>query len=183
MDTGSAVEPRGWLATVRSELTHLLDQLDPRAFDTLCTEFADERRRWFFTGQGRSGRAAAMAAMRLMHLGRRTHLVGEASAPAVRAGDGLLVISGSGRTQVSVGFARIARAEGATVVALTAHPDSALGELADVVFPIPATGSRQLGGSLFEQVSLIVLDALAMQLADALPDARERFTRLHTNLQ
>lgn len=121
--------------------------------------------------------------MRFMHLGRRSHVLGEATAPSVREGDGLVVVSGSGATPVSVGFARIARSEGARVVLLSARPDSALAELADVVFPIPAGGSRQLGGSLFEQASLLVLDAVVFALAQRMQDAPGRLAFLHTNMQ
>lgn len=185
MDTVAAVEPRPWLALteVRAELDQLIERLDRSAFAALCAEFDDPGRRWFFTGQGRSGRSAEMAGMRFMHLGLRTHVLGEATAPSVRSGDRLLVISGSGRTPVSLGFARIARAEAARVVVLTANPLGPLAELADLVFPIPATGSRQLGGSLFEQVSLITLDAVALALAQRMPDPHGSLARLHTNMQ
>ncbi len=50
-----------------------------------------------------------MAAMRFMHMGREAHVVGEATAPSIRAGDGLVIVSGSGETAVSVNFARIAK--------------------------------------------------------------------------
>ncbi len=120
--------------------------------------------------------------MRFMHLGRRSHVLGEATAPSVRDGDGLLVLSGSGTTPVSLGFARIARSEGARVVLLTSRPDSALAELADVVFPIPAGETRQLGGSLFEQAGLLVMDAVVFALAQRMEDATGRFAYLHTNM-
>ena len=44
--------------------------------------FADPGQRWFFSGQGRSGLSAQMAAMRFMHIGRTVHFVGEVSAPS-----------------------------------------------------------------------------------------------------
>ena len=49
-----------------------------------------------------------MAAMRFMHLGRDSHVLGEATAPSVRHGDVLVAVSGSGETPVTVAFARIA---------------------------------------------------------------------------
>ncbi len=104
-----------------------------------------------------------MAAMRFMHFGYATHVIGEATAPAVRAGDGFLLVCGSGQTPVSLGFATIAKAEGALLVLVTHKPDSRLAGIADVVLPVPMAGSRQFGGSLFEQCTLILLDSIALE--------------------
>ena len=112
-----------------------------------------------------------MAAMRFMHLGRSVHFVGEASAPSIRKGDGLLIISGSGETPVSVGFARIAKAEGAKVVTLTHKPEARSPELPMSVLPVPVETTAQFGGSLFEQSSLILLDSVILELGAAMPDA------------
>ena len=50
----------------------------------------------FVTGAGRSGLAAKAFAMRLMHLGLSSYVVGETISPAINAGDCILAISGSG---------------------------------------------------------------------------------------
>jgi 6-phospho-3-hexuloisomerase len=147
------------------------------------TVLADPGRRWFLTGQGRSGLVAAMVAMRLMHLGRECHVVGEATAPAVCTGDGLIAISGSGTTATTLRHARTARAEAATVAAVTRCAASDLARLADVTLRIPARSSEQLGGNLFEQAALIALDSAVNTLATGLPDARERLRCRHSNMQ
>jgi 6-phospho-3-hexuloisomerase len=152
-------------------------------FEAVVEEFEDTSRRWFVAGQGRSGLVGHMFAMRLMHLGRSAHVVGETTAPSVRSGDGLLLVSGSGRTPVSVHFAEIARAEGARVAVLTAQPTSRLAELADLSLVLPTSGSTQLGGSQFEQSALVALDALVIRLAAAVDDAPAVLAHLHTNLQ
>jgi len=124
-----------------------------------------------------------MAAMRFMHLGREAHVLGEATAPSVRAGDRLLVVSGSGRTPVSLAFAEIARRESARVLLVTYTPDSPLGALADVTLVAPVRGSQQLMGTLFEQSALVLLDAVASHAAAADPAARAGMARRHTNMQ
>jgi 6-phospho-3-hexuloisomerase len=48
-----------------------------------------------------------MAAMRFMHLGVPAHAVGEPTAPSIRVGDTLVMISGSGRTSTGAEYARI----------------------------------------------------------------------------
>jgi hypothetical protein len=59
--------------------------------------FSDCGRRWFAAGRAGSGLIATMAAMRLMHVRFDAHAVGEATSPSIGAGDGLVMISGSGR--------------------------------------------------------------------------------------
>ncbi|TMJ39929.1 MAG: SIS domain-containing protein [Alphaproteobacteria bacterium] len=108
MDSRQIAQSRPWLA-VGQEIADLLSRVDASAFAGVVEAFGDPDQRWFFSGQGRSGLAAQMAAMRFMHIGRAVHFVGEVSAPSIRKGDALLVISGSGETPVSVGFAHIAR--------------------------------------------------------------------------
>lgn len=182
MDSSQADEPRPWLA-VGHEITELLTRVDPSQFDQLITEFSDQERRWFLSGQGRSGLAAEMGAMRLMHLGRVVHYVGEATAPSVRAGDGLLLVSGSGETAVTLKFASVAKAEGARLVVLTTRPASTLAQMADALLVVPVAATAQFGGSLFEQSCIVLLDALVMALARRLPNAHGVMLRRHTNLQ
>lgn len=182
MDAGAAARSRPWLA-LGQEVIEVLEKVDADGFFRVVHAFDDQRRRWFFSGQGRSGLAASMAAMRAMHLGRTVHVVGEASAPSIRAGDGLLIISGSGETPVSVSFARIAKAEHAMLIVVTRQRESVLADLADEVLHVPVARSAQFGGSLFEQCSLILLDAVIFELGRHVPDAQTRMAHRHTNLQ
>ena len=182
VDTEQTGQSRPWLA-VGQEIAALLDRIDAKTFFRIVQAFDDETRRWFFSGQGRSGLAAQMAAMRLMHVGRNVHFVGEVTAPSIRKGDGLVVISGSGETPVSVNFARIAKAEGAEVIVFTRAAKSTLAALADAVLLVPVEKTQQFGGSLFEQSSLILFDAMILEMAQRIPDAHQRMLRRHTNLQ
>lgn len=171
------------LAAVGSEVADLLDRIDGPAFDAFVDVLRPPERVWFCTGQGRSGLVARMTAMRLMHLGRRVHAVGEATAPAIRAGNGLLVLSASGATASSVGLVQIASAQSASVVLVTAKPASPLGGLADVILEIPVGTTRQFSGSLFEQTSLLVLDAAVLALSNGDPDTYRGMHQRHANLQ
>jgi 6-phospho-3-hexuloisomerase len=182
VDTGETKKSWPWVA-VGQEITDLLERVEPDAFFRLVKAFDDEARRWFFSGQGRSGLAAQMAAMRFMHMGRKAHFVGEATAPSIRAGDGLVIVSGSGETAVSVNFARIAKRESAEVILITHKPESTLAGIADAVLVVPVAKTQQFGGSLFEQASLIILDAIVLELARSIPDAHRRMHHRHANLQ
>ncbi|MEM2574470.1 MAG: 6-phospho-3-hexuloisomerase, partial [Candidatus Jordarchaeales archaeon] len=91
-------------------------------------------KRVFVTGAGRSGLMGRAFAMRLMHLGYEVFVVGETITPAVRKGDILIAISGSGTTKLVLETSKIAKEEiGAKVVAITSYPDSPLGKMADHV--------------------------------------------------
>jgi 6-phospho-3-hexuloisomerase len=182
MDEGPVTPSRPWLA-IGHEIAGVLKRVDPLAFERLVDRFREPSRRWFFSGQGRSGLAAQMAAMRFMHMGRSAHFVGEPTAPSIRAGDGLALVSGSGETPVSIHFARIAKTEGAEIVLITREPKSPLATLADLVFPVSVRGSDQFGGSLFEQASLIVLDAVVLEITASARDAHQQMLHRHTNLQ
>ncbi len=171
-----------WLA-VGDEIARALAAVDPSAFEALVDAFTTPAGRWFFSGQGRSGLVARMAAMRFMHAGFTSHFVGEATAPSIRAGDALLVISGSGETPVSLNYAEIATREGARVVALVGRRESRLASLCDVVMPVPLPSTRQFGGGLFEQTSLILLDALVLTLTGQSEEAYRIMSERHTNLQ
>jgi hypothetical protein len=57
-----------WL-TVRDEVTGTLSALSAHLMSSATAMFADRERRWFRSGQGRSGLVAQMTAMRLMRLG------------------------------------------------------------------------------------------------------------------
>ena len=182
MDQGQIAQSGPWLAVGR-EIAETLARVHASAFEPFVDVFRDKGRRWFFSGQGRSGLVAEMAAMRFMHIGRAAHFVGEATAPSIRADDGLCVISGSGKTSVSLHFGRIAKGEGAKIALITREPGSELAKFADCVFHMPIETTRQFGGSLFEQASLIVLDSVVLELMQAVPDAHWLMLSRHTNLQ
>ncbi|MDJ0631411.1 MAG: SIS domain-containing protein [Rhodobacter sp.] len=166
---------------VQAEIGSVFGRVKEESYTSFPRLFSDPDRRLFFSGQGRSGLIAQMAAMRFMHLGFNAHFVGEATAPAIQKGDTLIVISGSGTTPVTVHFARIANRVGAIVGTVTSDAQSELALLADVVLCLPTDHTRQFGGSLFEQSSLILLDGLISHLA-----AGSEFSSVasrHTNFQ
>ncbi|MFF0794522.1 6-phospho-3-hexuloisomerase [Streptomyces spiralis] len=145
----------------------------------------------FTIGTGRSGLALQMAAMRFMHLGLPTHVVGETTAPAIGSGDVLVAASGSGSTARVVRAAQTARDQGADVIALTTAADSALAKTATELLIIPAAdkqdfdgnASVQYAGSLFEQSVLLITDALFHTLWKSSGTRARELWRLHANLE
>ncbi len=147
--------------------------------------------RVFVAGEGRSGMVMRMLAVRLMHLGLHTYVIGETITPGVATDDVLIACSGSGTTAVTCLFAESAASLGARVIALTAQADSRLAACASLVVDIPAphkgnareAGSRQYGASLFEQAALIVCDAMVHELQHTLGASHDDLWRRHANME
>lgn len=158
------------LDLVRAEVDRAVRAVADRSADGLDAVAAllSDADRVFVHGAGRSGLALRMTAMRLMHLGLTVHVVGEVTSPAIREGDVLLTASGSGTTGGIVRAAESAKDAGARVAAITTASSSPLAELSDAVLIVPAAekldrsgdASAQYAGGLFEQVVVLVGDAL-----------------------
>jgi 6-phospho-3-hexuloisomerase len=152
-------------------------------------------------GVGRSGLVGRAFAMRLRHLGVRSYVVGETITPSVEEGDLLVAISGSGSTQIVVAAAEAAKRMKARVAAITTYYDSPLGRLADLVVFVPGRTklasmddyfARQiLGiheplsplGTLFEDASMVVLDAVVAELMKRLGKNESELARRHANIE
>ncbi len=156
----------------------------------------------FVTGAGRSGLAAKAFAMRLMHLGLSSYVVGETISPAINAGDCILAISGSGETNTIVTAARISKKRGAKVLALTSYPESSLGQLADGVIRVKGRTKVEIDdenylkrqikgnytsltplGTAFELTSLVFLDGLVSELMETMGKTEEDLKNRHTVLE
>ncbi len=158
-----------------------------------CVEAVIVARRVFVAGVGRSGWIMRCLAMRLMHLGKEVHVVGDATAPPISENDLLLVGSGSGRTPAILGFLDAAKRAGASVGVLTACADSAAAGKADVVVHLPAPTPKDPGaeqprsiqpmGSLFEQTLLLLGDAMILLLAQRLEQEHDQMWQRHANLE
>ena len=150
-------------------------------------------RRVFVAGAGRSGLAMKAFAMRLMHLGLDTYVVGETVTPGMGADDLLLIGSGSGETGSLVAMAEKVRQLQGRLALVTIVADSRIGRLAEVVVAIPAPSPKaraahgvtsvQPMGSLFEQSLFIFLDVVVLRLMELQGvDAAAMFGR-HANLE
>lgn len=174
---------------VLDENARLLNSVAAERWDAVAALITSARS-VFVIGNGRSGLAVQMAAMRLMHLGLRVHVAGEVTAPAVRAGDVLIAVSGSGTTASVVAAADTAGRVGAAVVAVTTARDSPLAQRADEVLVLPAADKQdhsaartaQYAGSLFEQSVLLAFDALFHALWSSVDQSAETLWERHANI-
>jgi 6-phospho-3-hexuloisomerase len=185
------------LDLIRRELDTLVDRAiaDARGaagdpFEAVADLLADADR-VFVVGAGRSGLALRMTAMRLMHLGLDVHVVGDVTTPAIAGGDVLLTASGSGTTGAIVRAAENAAEAEARIAAVTTAADSPLARLATAVVVVPAadkldrsgTAPAQYAGGLFEQLVVVLGDALFHSLWKRSGASADELWPRHANLE
>jgi 6-phospho-3-hexuloisomerase len=152
-------------------------------------------------GAGRSGLVGKAFAMRLMHLGFQSYVLGDTITPSIGENDVVFAISGSGRTELIVTAAKAAKKVGAKIIVVTSYPDSPLGNLADIVLKVPGRTklarepnffTRQiLGiheplmplGTLFEDTAIVVLDGIIVELMHRLGKNEEDLRKKHANIE
>ena len=174
-----------------------VDRESVEEFIRTLVEAREKRRKVFIVGSGRSGLVGKAFALRLMHLGFNTYVAGETIIPALRKGDIVVAISGSGMTKTVVALAEAAKEIGVKVIAVTSHPDSKLGRIADQVVVIKGRTKvaeernyeiRQLMGeheslaplgTMFEVSAMIFLDSVIAELMHRLGVTEEEMRRRH----
>ena len=152
-------------------------------------------------GVGRSGLIGKAFAMRLMHLDFDVYVMGETITPAICHGDLIIAISGSGTTKLAVTAAEIGKEVGARIIAVTSHPNSDLGKIADHVVQIRGRTKiakekdyflRQLTGvheplaplgTIFELSAMIFFDSLIAELIKRLGKSEGELRRKHATIE
>lgn len=175
---------------VADEIAAALVDTDDQEVETLLDMIQDADR-VFVSGAGRSGFMMSAFAMRLMHLGLSSFVVGESTTPAVEGGDVLVAGSGSGRTKMTLAIIQAAGARGARTAVITGHPDSPIAAACDHVVHIVAPvvwvsadrPSAQPPGTLFEQCLLAQCDAMILMLMKRLGTTEGHMQRRHTKFE
>lgn len=166
---------RDYASVVLNELHHTLSRIDIQRANEFV-ELVDQAQEVFCAGAGRSGFQVKGFAMRLMHMGISSYVVGETCTPNIRENGLLVICSGSGETKSLVNHANKAKEVGAKIALITINPESTIAKLADVVVEIsaPSPKSAKQGdiksiqpmGSLFEQSEGIFMDISIMMLME-----------------
>lgn len=145
--------------------------------------------RIFLYGAGRSGLVAKAFAIRLMHLGFQTFVIGETITAPVQKGDLVIIISGSGETIPAVMTAEIARNLEASVVSITGKRKSDIARFADITLYISASCDdverKKFAplGTLFEASVWILLDGLIADLLESKKETETDMRGRHATLQ
>ena len=139
------------------------------------------KRRFFLLASGRSAFILQCFATRLVHLGARQYMITNLrSNPAMRDKDILIVLSGSGTTEIVVSMLNsyVNKIEPYGIVSITSHPETTIGRMGDITIKLIGRTKRDriIGegddtailtpeGTAFEQVAFTYLDAIIAELA------------------
>jgi len=179
-------------ALAGTELSNTLRMIEESQVKAL-TDAICEGKKIYVSGVGRSLLMLRCFAMRLMHAGLESYVVGDTITPAFEKGDLLILGSGSGETAGLVSVADKARRLGGRIALITVRPASTLGRMADMIVEIPAYTDKVTdenkklpilpGGSLFEQCMLLLGDAVFYAIARMREIPTDRPFAKHANLE
>ncbi|MDD5461216.1 MAG: 6-phospho-3-hexuloisomerase [Methylococcales bacterium] len=169
------------------KISGILEATD-NTYEVQLTSLLDSAKRIFIAGAGRSRLVGNFFAMRLVHGGYDVSVVGEIVTPSIKAGDLLIIISGSGETEQLIAFTKSARKVGANIVLISAKGDSTIGDMADAVFQVGR--AEQYGkvrgmpmGTVFELSTLIFLEAIISHIIHDKGIPEEVMRERHANLE
>lgn len=140
----------------------------------------------FVAGAGRSGLSISMFANRLMHLGLKVNLISEITKPKAVTGDLLILCSASGETGSLINYAKKAKTLGVKVALVTKCSESTLAKLSDFSLILPIDNhdtSYQPMGALFEQMTVLLFDAIVLHLVDILDENFDTMSARHANIE
>jgi 3-hexulose-6-phosphate synthase/6-phospho-3-hexuloisomerase len=176
-----------------------LDYIHRKTIDILNTVTRDDikninhlffkAKRIFVYGAGRSGLVSKAFAIRLVHLGFQTFVIGETIGAPVKKGDLVCIVSGSGETIPAVMTAEIAKKLGATLVVVTGNKDSRITKFADIAIVLNADCTEKERkkfaplGTLFEASTWIFLDGIIAELMKNKKETEESMRSRHATLE
>lgn len=195
-------EVQDMMRLMASKIASIADSISNEEVDLFLHEILCGKR-VYVLGAGRSGLVAKAFAMRLMHLGLQSFVVGETVTPAMAPGDVLVVFSGSGKTKTVAELAETAKEIGGRVCLITSNKDSRIGRIADSVLVIESHRDevkdesvefeiRQMMGehksfaplgTIFETACMVLADAIVSRLMEITETDVEDLKCRHANIE
>lgn len=174
--------------SVIQENKTVLDKIDCGQTESLMQEILAANTIQIY-GMGRMQLSVRAFAMRLKHMGFDCYVVYDTTTPHIGKGD--LLIGHCAVTNVELNVIKCAKAAGARIALLTAHPENEHGKLADLCVRVPGqifgseaeVASIQPMASLLEQALFLFTDILVMMLMKKKGVTVEAMQRSHTNLE
>jgi len=208
-------EVKDFLNLVSNHLFYVSDNISydkTQKFIELIRDAINTSHSIFIFGAGRSGLVGKAFAMRLMHLNLNVYFVGDVTTPSMTKDDLLVLISGSGNTNIVVEVAKTAKKNIGSnkIVLVTVNANSKIGRMADIIIELPnppnndysyynnQTNSRLIDnylerqirgcntsapmGTIFELSASFVLDALIAKLMADFNKTENDLKERHDNL-
>ena len=185
-----------------SKIRSIANSISDKDVDAFIGEILAAKR-IYVMGAGRSGLVAKSFAMRLMHLGLPSYVVGETITPALQKEDVIVVFSGSGKTKTVADIAETGKEIGAHICLITSNANSRIGKIADAIVVIESQRDdaqddaaeyeirQMLGdhksfaplGTLFETASLVFSDAVISRLMEITKTDESALKNRHANIE
>ena len=175
-----------------AELGAVMDGVEEGQVERACDMIANARH-IMAHGCGREALQLRGFAMRLFHLGCDVAMQGDMTAPRLGPGDLFVASAGPGELSTVTALMTKAREDGASVLFLTAEPQTPAAALADHVLVIPAqTMARDTGtgansilpmGSVYEGALFILFEIMVLRLRAMLAVTPEAMRARHTNME
>jgi 6-phospho-3-hexuloisomerase len=175
------------ISKVLQEMNEVCSSVNDNEYSSLVKTF-QKNKRYFFTGEGRSGLIAKAIAMRLMHSGKTVFVLGETTTPAILESDILIVLSGSGKTANTLNVLESASKAGAEIFVITTNAEmlesyNGLHIKAATKYRLPGEPETiQPLGNQFDQSAHLILDAAIIDSMGA-GQSNETMKNNHSNLE
>jgi 3-hexulose-6-phosphate synthase/6-phospho-3-hexuloisomerase len=176
------------LGYIQRKTVDILDTVTREDIEKINHAFF-KAKRIFVYGAGRSGLVSKAFAIRLVHLGFQTFVIGETIGAPVKKGDLVCIVSGSGETIPAVMTAEIAKNLEATLVVITGNKQSRITKFADITIVLSADCTEKERkkfaplGTLFEASAWIFLDGVIAELMKNKKETEESMRSRHATLE
>ena len=172
------------------DLEAVFSKVETSQLETLSQELLSAKRIVCY-GVGREGLMMGAIAMRLMHAGFKSYVVGEMVTPSVGAGDVFFTSAGPGHFPTIETLLKVAREAGGRTVIVTAQPARAAQMPVDVVIHLPAQTMVDVTAGLsvltmgthYEAALLLFGDLLILRLLELTHQKREDMYTRYTNMK
>ncbi len=179
---------RGSLDYIQRKTIDILNTVTREDIEKINQSFF-KARRIFVYGAGRSGLVSKAFAIRLVHLGFQTFVIGETIGAPIKKGDMVFIVTGSGETIPAVMTAEIAKNIGAKLIVVTGRKTSRITTFADIVVVLAADCSEKERkqyaplGTLFEASAWILLDSIIAEIMEQKKETEESMRSRHATLE
>ncbi|MDH3974542.1 MAG: SIS domain-containing protein [Deltaproteobacteria bacterium] len=175
--------------SLTSQVIKSIENINPRVINHF-DDFIHSHERIFVVGAGRSGLVGKFFGMRLMHIGKSVHIVGETLTPRINEGSILIAISGSGETSSVISVCKKAKESNAKIVLFTSSEKSALSAMSDLVIKVEGPAEKPQNdvnvmpmGTFFEITTLILLESSIGKSIFNFEITENELKLRHTNLE
>jgi len=177
------MEYETWMTFVQDGIESTFSTINPKDISGFAKRIQSAER-IFLMGSGRTGLVVEMFAMRLAQLGLPVFIVSHPTTPSLEKTDLLILVSGSGETEIILSAALKANKIGAEIFVITQNEGSSLGKLVQdpLIIPFPSDNTKVLNGTLFEMALLISLDAVIAELLNLTGQRFEDMSERHANI-